>query len=56
MEARLIPKLYKYMEEKLHPDQTGFVPGLGIHINQMRLDRRSPRKVKKQKGSLRVVY
>ena len=37
LEARLQKKLYEYMKEKLHRGQTGFVPGMGITVNQMRL-------------------
>lgn len=37
LEARLSPKLSDYMTNGLHKGQTGFVPGMGILVNQMRL-------------------
>jgi hypothetical protein len=37
LETRLYPKLRKYLSDKLHRGQTGFVPGMGIMVNQMRL-------------------
>jgi len=37
LEARIREKLEKYLIEKLHPGQTGFVSGLGISVNQMRI-------------------
>ena len=40
MEARLLPKLNDYMNKKLHVGQTGFVQGMGIAVNQMRIVQR----------------
>jgi hypothetical protein len=37
LEAKLISKLTDYVVHKMHRGQTGFVPGQGITINQMRL-------------------
>lgn len=36
LEARFQSKLMKYMKEGLHIGQTGFVPGMGISVNQIR--------------------
>lgn len=52
LEARLYPKLKAYMTDTLHRGQTGFVPGMGIMVNQMRLIERISEKA--QKG--RVTY
>ena len=40
LESRPRKTLEKYMIEKLHKGQTGFVPGQGISVNQMRLIQR----------------
>ena len=40
LESRVRKQLEKYMVEKLHRGQTGFVPGMGITVNQMRLIQR----------------
>ena len=40
LESRIRKRLEEYMVEKLHRGQTGFVPGMGITINQMRLVQR----------------
>ena len=40
LESRPRRTLEKYMIEKLHKGQTGFVPGQGISVNQMRLIQR----------------
>ena len=40
LESRVRKRLEDYMVEKLHRGQTGFVPGMGITINQMRLVQR----------------
>ena len=49
MEVRLMPKLYKYMEEKFHAGQTGFVPGTGIAVNQIRLIEEVKEKMSKRR-------
>ena len=33
IEARFLPKLRNYLEQKLDRSQTGFVPRMGIHVN-----------------------
>jgi len=40
MESRLKSKLDNYMTQKVHPGQTGFITGMGISVNQMRLIQR----------------
>ena len=40
LESRVRKRLETYMVEKLHRGQTGFVPGMGITVNQMRLIQR----------------
>ena len=40
LEARFQRKLTTYMKEKLHIGQTGFVPAMGITVNQVRAVRR----------------
>ena len=49
IEARFLPKLTKYLEERLDRSQTGFVPRMGIHVNLNRaLDRITERTKKKR--------
>ena len=36
LEARFLPKLMKYLTERLTPCQTGFVPKMGIQVNLIR--------------------
>jgi len=33
LEVRFLPKLMKYLEDKMTPSQTGFVPNMGIQVN-----------------------
>ena len=40
LESRVRKQLEDYMVKKLHRGQTGFVPGMGITVNQMRLVQR----------------
>ena len=40
LESRVRKQLEQYMVERLHRGQTGFVPGMGITVNQMRLVQR----------------
>ena len=36
LEARFLPKLQRYLREKLHRSQVGFIPKMGIHVNLQR--------------------
>jgi len=40
LECKLKPKLDAYLTQKLCPGQTGFIVGMGISVNQMRLVQR----------------
>ncbi len=50
LEAGLLDELMKYLTEKLHPSQTGFVPSNGIFVNLFRtIARIKLRTMKKKK-------
>jgi hypothetical protein len=37
IESRFLPPLVRYLMSRLHPSQTGFVPGMGIEVNLWRI-------------------
>ncbi len=49
LEARFLPKLNKYMIERLTPSQTGFVKGQGIFVNLYRVFDRITLRTKEKK-------
>jgi len=52
LEARFLPKLMRYLCEKLNTSQTGFIPGMGIQVNLFRAIQR----IKKVTESGRNTY
>jgi hypothetical protein len=54
-ETRFASKLYDYMEYKMHPSQTGFVPKIGCLVNQARAVDRIKKRTENPNGT-RVVY
>ena len=52
LEARFLPKLMDYLENKLIPCQTGFIPRMGIQVNLYRAIQR----IKLQTENKKVVY
>ena len=56
LEARLIPKLYEYLTHRMHRGQTGFVPGQGILVNQMRLIERVTERVTERVKRTKKAY
>jgi len=54
-ETRLAPKLYNYLENKIHPSQTGFVPRIGCLVNQTRAISRIKLRTENPNGK-KVVY
>ena len=54
-EVRFAEKLYQYLSKDLHPSQTGFVPGMGCLINQVRAINRIKMRTENPSGG-KLIY